>query len=119
VKKILIIDDEEGMRKALRKLLEASGFEVIEAENGIDGISRAKKDAPDLILLDIAMPELDGIEVCKRIKEFEELRKIPILMVSSMIDRELVVIAIKEGASDFVAKPVKKKELLDKINKYL
>lgn len=119
MKKILIIDDDGGMRLALRRLLEGSGYEVIEAEGGIDGIYRAKQETPDLILLDVAMPELDGIEVCKRIKEIENLRKIPIIMLSSMTDRELVVIAIKEGASDYLAKPVKKRELLDKINTYL
>lgn len=119
MKKILIIDDEEGMRKALSKVLLTSGFEVIEAEDGIDGIYQAKQENPDLILLDIAMPELDGIEICKRIKGFEKLRKIPIIMVSSMSDQQLVDIALKEEASDYVAKPVKKRELLDKINKYL
>ena len=119
MKKILIIDDEGPIRKATGKLLKASGFEVIEAEDGIDGIYRAKQDTPDLVLLDIAMPELDGIEICKRIKEFEKFRKIPIIMVSSMSDQELIDIALKEGAADYIVKSFNKSELLDKISKYL
>ncbi len=119
MKKILVIDDDESVRKMLRVLLEGDRFEVIDAEDAIDGIYLAKHESPDLILLDLAIPEMDGIETCKRIKAFQGLRKIPIVMISAMADKTLADIALNEGAEDYIDKSFNKDELIGKINEYL
>ena len=119
MKKILVIDDDESTRNMLRQLLEVAGFDVIDADDGIDGIYLAKHEKPDLILLDLAMPELDGIETCKIMKAFERLRGIPVVMISAIAERQLADIAINEGAADYLEKSFSKNELLEKISQYL
>jgi len=118
VKKILIIDDEELNRKLVRESIEGPEFVVIEAEDGSDGIYLAKKEMPDLILLDLAMPDVDGIETCKRLKEVEKTRDIPIIMLSAINEKKLIDIALKQGAADYFVKPIKQAELLSTINKW-
>ena len=115
MKSILVIDDEELNRKLAIKAIEGAGHKAIEAEDGSDGIYLAKKEMPDLILLDLAMPDVDGIEVCKRIKEIDKIKNIPVIMLSAMSDRKLIDIALKTGAVDYIVKPLKVSELIKKI----
>ena len=116
MKKVLVIDDEEVNRKLMRESMEAAKFIVIEAEDGSDGIYLAKKEGPDVILLDLAMPDVDGIETCKRLKELEKTKDIPVIMLSAMNDKKLIDLALKQGAADYFVKPLRTSTLLNKIN---
>lgn len=103
-KTILIIDDEESIRISLKGALEDEGFDVIAASNGEDGIARASDELPDLILLDIWMPGIDGIETLNRLKRL--LPKLPVVMMSGHGTIEVAVKATKLGAYDFIEKPL-------------
>ena len=105
MKKILVIDDDRFNRTFARDALEEAGYAVIEAEGGVQGIEKAGREAPDLILLDIVMPDMDGIEVCRKLKELDACRNTPIVMYTSLDEDRLIEIALKAGASDYIIKP--------------
>lgn len=104
--KLLIIDDERGIRNTLREILADEGHEVDVAENGKQGLEMTRQKAYDLIFSDIKMPEMDGIEVLKALKEGEEPIEAPIVMISGHGDVETAVQALKIGAYDFLLKPL-------------
>ena len=104
--KLLIIDDERGIRNTLREILADEGHEVEVAENGKQGLEMARAKTFDLIFSDIKMPEMDGIEVLKALKEGEEAIDTPIVMISGHGDVETAVQALKAGAYDFLLKPL-------------
>lgn len=104
--KVLIVDDVEDNIALLSFELEDDGFDVISAENGMDCITLAKESTPDIILLDIMMPGIDGIETLRRLKSDDKTRKIPVLMVSASSEDNRVVEALDIGAHDFVSKPI-------------
>ncbi|MBE0541386.1 MAG: response regulator [Verrucomicrobia bacterium] len=103
---VLVVDDEEPNRTLLRDPLEAQGYEVAEAVNGQQALDSIAERAPDVILLDVMMPLMDGFEVCRRLKTNEETAAIPILMVTALSDRKERLMGIKAGANDFLNKPV-------------
>lgn len=105
MKKILVIDDDRFNRTFARDALENAGYAVIEAEDGEQGIEKAGREAPDLILLDIVMPGLDGIDVCHRLKDLDACNNTPIVMYTSLDEDRLIEIALKAGASDYIIKP--------------
>lgn len=109
---VLVVDDEPQNRSLLRDPLEASGYEVREAENGWQALQKIAARPPDLILLDLMMPEIDGIEVCRRLKKDAKTAHIPILMVTALTDRRERLAAIKSGANDFLNKPVDLKDVI-------
>lgn len=111
--KILVVDDEPVVRGFLRELLAEEGYEVILASNGEEAIDLAEIEDPEVILLDINMPGIDGIEVCKKLKAQEETRYIPIIIVTALDDRGFI--AYLEGADDFVTKPFNPVELTFRI----
>jgi len=118
--RILVVDDSRTDRLYLRKILFHEGYEVIEATDGLDALSILSSEVPDLILLDIIMPGIDGIEVAKRIKENDKTSIIPIVMVSSMReDIKYRVNALKAGADDFLNKPVDSMELVARVQSLL
>jgi len=104
--KLLIIDDERGIRNTLKEILADEGHEVEVAENGKQGLEMAQNKAYDLIFSDIKMPELDGLEVLKALKEGEEAIETPVVMISGHGDVETAVQALKLGAYDFLLKPL-------------
>ncbi len=104
--KLLIIDDERGIRNTLREILADEGHEVEVAENGKQGLEMAQAKAYDLIFSDIKMPEMDGLEVLKALKEGEEPVETPVVMISGHGDVETAVQALKAGAYDFLLKPL-------------
>ena len=116
---ILIVDDDRGIRKTLRSILTENGFAVDEASDGLQGLQRVKLKAPDLIILDQVMPKLDGIRVCRTIKEDENLGGIPILMTSSKNRKEDIIQGLESGANDYVVKPFDENELLARIQALL
>ena len=118
-KLILVVEDQEDNRRILRDLLTNSGYEVIEAANGVDGVRLAEIHRPDLILMDIQLPGIDGYEATRQIKANPDLQKIPIIVVTSYAlsgdDRK----AFKAGCDDYVTKPFSPRNLLAKIREYL
>lgn len=118
-KRILVVEDQEDNRQILRDLLANAGFDMIEAENGEDGVAAAEANKPDLILMDIQLPLLDGYEATRRIKSNPDLKRIPIIVVTSYAlsgDEEKARLA---GCDAYVAKPFSPRQLLAKIKEYI
>jgi class 3 adenylate cyclase/CheY-like chemotaxis protein len=103
---VLVVDDEEQNRTLLRDPLEACGYEVTEAENGMQALQKVAEHPPDVILLDVMMPKMDGFGVCRRLKTDSKTAHIPILMVTALSDRKERLMGIAVGANDFLNKPV-------------
>ncbi|HEY3128458.1 MAG TPA: response regulator [Acidobacteriota bacterium] len=111
-KRILVVDDEEQNRLLLRDLLEVQGYEVSEAEDGEQALQKTAEVQPDLVLLDLMMPKLDGFEVCRRLKRNPETAPIPILLVTSLNERNVRLTGIEAGANDFLNKPIDAQDLV-------
>jgi len=118
-KLILIVEDQEDNRRILRDLLTNSGFEVVEAVNGIDGVRLAEKLLPDLILMDIQLPGIDGYEATRQIKAMPKLALIPIIGVTSYALSGDDKNAYAAGCDEYVAKPFSPRKLLVKVRKFL
>ncbi|MCF6282389.1 MAG: EAL domain-containing protein [Candidatus Polarisedimenticolaceae bacterium] len=103
---IMVIDDDRFIRRMLSRELEAHGFEVREAESGVDALAQLEQCTVDLILLDVCMPKMDGFETCKRLRAMSKFRALPILMLTGLDDIESIESAFDIGATDFVTKPV-------------
>ncbi len=116
---VLVIDDSQVNLMLLYNILEQKDFRVISARNGEDGLALAKKNKPDIILLDIVMGGWDGYETCHRIKQDNDLVKIPVLFLSALGDTENKVRAFKAGGVDYVSKPFQKDELLARVETQL
>lgn len=105
---ILVVEDNEANRGLLATLLQRSGHTVIMAENGIEALKIMKEKSPDVVLLDIMMPKMDGYQVLEKMKEDIELRDIPVLVISAVDDMDSVVKCIELGADDYLYKPIKR-----------
>jgi len=113
--KVLVVDDNPSNRELLEAYLAPEGYEVIFAENGREALDRVHAEEPDIVLLDIMMPGVDGYEVCSRLKSSEQTRFIPVVMVTALKEMEDKVRALDVGADDFLTKPVQKVELLARV----
>ena len=118
-KLILVIEDQEDNRRILRDLLTNSGYEVIEAIDGVEGVSSAETYRPDLILMDVQLPGIDGYEATRQIKANPDLKKTPIIVVTSYALSGDDLKAFEAGCDAYVAKPFSPRELLAKIREYL
>ncbi len=116
---ILIIDDEEDIREIISYNLSKDGYTVLKAKNGLDGIKKAKKNIPNLILLDVMMPEMDGIEVCELLRADETTRDIKICFLTARSEDYSQIAGFDAGADDYVTKPVKPKVLASRIKAIL
>lgn len=116
---ILAVDDDKNVLKLLSKQIEAMGHKIITASSGNEGIEFARSGNPDLILLDIMMPDLNGFEVIKRIKRDDIIKHIPIIMVTSKTGKEYVVEAMRHGVTDYIVKPYNYFNLSKKIESAL
>ena len=114
--KILIVDDDPDIIEILTYNLSNEGYNVKSAVNGIEAIKKAKKFIPDIILLDVMMPEMDGIEACSNLREIESLSKSMIIFLSARGEDFTQIAAFDAGADDYINKPVKPKILLKKIS---
>jgi diguanylate cyclase (GGDEF)-like protein len=117
--RILIADDERDIRVVLRTRLELEGFTVLEAADGGEAVTMAREHVPDLIVLDVMMPELDGVEVCNRLRASFTTRHIPVIMVTARADREDKLAGLVEGANDYITKPFEMNELLQRVRNTL
>ena len=118
-KRILIVEDQEDNRSILRDLLSAAGYELIEATNGAQGVELAQRERPDLILMDIQLPIVDGYEATRRIKANAELKRIPIIAVTSYALSGDEAKARAAGCDGYVTKPFSPRQLLAKVREYL
>lgn len=118
-KKILLIDDEQDIIEILSYNLEKEGYTVYSANNGVDGIKKAKEILPDLILLDVMMPEKDGIETCQDLRQIPELKKTLIVFLSARGEEFSQLAGFQAGANDYIVKVIKPKILISKINALL
>jgi len=114
--KILIVDDDPDIIEILTYNLSNEGYNVKSAVNGIEALKKAKKFIPDIILLDVMMPEMDGIEACSKLREIESLSKSMIIFLSARGEDFTQIAAFDAGADDYINKPVKPKILLKKIS---
>ena len=114
--KILIVDDDPDIIEILTYNLSNEGYNVKSAVNGIEALKKAKKFIPDIILLDVMMPEMDGIEACSNLREIESLSKTMIIFLSARGEDFTQIAAFDAGADDYINKPVKPKILLKKIS---
>jgi PAS domain S-box-containing protein len=112
---ILVVDDEPALRMAFGDLLTAEGYDLILASSGMEGLEKATELIPDLILLDVKMPDMDGFEVCRRLRADPLLSDVPIIMVTALADRQSRLRGFEAGADDFVSKPVDNIELLARV----
>lgn len=114
--KILVIDDEPDIVYLIRLILEKEGYEVVEANSGTQGLKLAEKEKPDLILLDVMMPDMLGWEVCRRIKANEELKKVPVAMLTVKSAAEDKLKSLDEARADWhIAKPIDREKLLSTV----
>lgn len=119
LKKILIVDDSVTSLMWQKMILKGGPYEVITAQDGEEAVAKAVEERPDLILLDVVMPRLDGLGACKAIRQNAVTRETPIIMVTTRADMESMEQAFANGCNDYVTKPIDKLELLTKIEAYL
>ena len=105
--KILVVDDEPDVVEILRYNLTKSGYDVISAHSGFRALEQAKAELPDLIIMDIRMPELNGIETCRQLRQFDALKGIPVLFLTADSDEYTTMSAFDAGANHFITKPIK------------
>ncbi len=110
-RKVLVVDDEEMNRKMFSFILEKSGYCCDTALDGQEALDRARAGAPDLVLLDVMMPRMDGFEACRRLKQDPATQRIPVVMVTALADRDARMTGLNAGANDFLTKPVDAAEL--------
>ena len=114
-KKILVVDDEDDILQFLELVLREKGYDVVTAAGGQEALTRAQIEKPDLVLLDIMMPQMDGWEVLKLLRVDDETADIPVAMLSARTEAKDRVQGLQEGAIDYICKPFALQELLDKI----
>ncbi|MGD1118683.1 MAG: response regulator [Dehalococcoidales bacterium] len=118
-KKILVIEDDPATSRLVDYSLRHAGYEVITSSNGLEGIRKARTESPDIVILDVMLPGLDGFEICHRLRAEKDTAKLPILMFSAKaqeIDKET---GIKVGADDYLTKPSPPSEIVSRVQKLL
>ena len=119
MKKILVVDDEPMIVKMIVSRLQAAGYEVISAYDGEEGLEKSREEKPDLILLDLMLPKIDGYKVCRLLKFDEQYRHIKVLILTARAQEKDRAIALDAGADDYVAKPFEGGALVEKIKEHL
>jgi len=118
-KKVLIVDDEKDFVEMLSDRLQAKGYEIIKAFDGAEGLEKARASKPDLIILDIIMPKMDGFDVCRKLKIDKEYKKIPVIMLTAKFQHSDINFADEMGADTYITKPLELGLLSDKIKELL
>jgi two-component system, chemotaxis family, chemotaxis protein CheY len=115
--KIMIVDDAEFLRVRLNKILDTEGYEVFQAENGVKAVATYKEKHPDVVLMDVTMPEMDGLAALKEIVSFDPQAKV--VMLTALGQESVVLDAVKAGARDFIVKPFEHDRVMKAISKLL
>ena len=116
---VLVVDDDATIRRLLQITLETEGFAVLTAADGNEGLQRAKNDGPDLVLLDIMMPGMDGLQVCHTLKNDPECKDMPIVLLSAKAQSHDVELGMRVGADDYITKPPDLIDLVERIRRLL
>ncbi len=116
---ILVVDDEPALREVIGQMLEIGGFAVQQAADGEEALDKIDEDPPDAVILDVMMPHMDGITLCKTLRADAETANLPILMVSGKTQKEAVVEGLAAGANKYLCKPVSYDELVGSLNEVL
>ena len=116
---VLIVDDDPVVRRMLQLSFESEGFDVLTAGDGIEGLEALRSDPPDVVILDIMMPKLDGMKVMRELKSDDRLRSIPVILLSAKATSLDVELGMKAGAADYVTKPFDPIELVDRTRSVL
>jgi two-component system alkaline phosphatase synthesis response regulator PhoP len=114
--KVLVVDDEEPILELLKYNLEKSGYEVKTAQDGAKAVDIARKFIPDLVLLDIMMPKMDGVETCRQLRDMPELQKTFVVFLTARSEEYSEVAAFDTGADDYITKPIKPRALMSRIS---
>src|SRR5256714_10552656 len=117
--KILVADDEQSLVRTLSWILKENGYEVVVAPGGENLLGRLEEERPQLLLLDIMMPKVDGLQLLQKMKADDRFRDLPVLMISSMPPEEATVKSLGLGAADFIPKPFRVRELLARVKAHL
>ncbi len=117
--KILLVDDEKDILELISFNLEKEGYEVVTAKNGREAVEKAKQYSPDLILMDVMMPEMDGMEACRLIREDESLRNVLIAFLTARSEDYSQIAGFDAGADDYIAKPIKPRVLVSRVKALL
>ena len=118
-KKILIVDDDQLMRKLLEYIIKKAGYKVSVADDGSNALKIVKKDKPDLIISDVEMPKLNGLELCQKLKENFDTKLIPIILITSNTQIQDKLSGLRSGADDYFIKPLHLKNLLTRVQSLL
>ncbi|MCG3206402.1 MAG: Alkaline phosphatase synthesis transcriptional regulatory protein PhoP [Elusimicrobia bacterium] len=118
-KRVFILEDEVDLVRLTTDLLESDGFVVNSAIHPVDGLQKLRINPPDLLLLDIRLPEIDGYQVCRELKKDPKTNHVPVIMISSKDEETDVVVGLEVGADDYICKPFRQKELLARVRAVL
>lgn len=117
--RILLVDDEPGIVKMVARRLEAGGYDVAFAADGEEALARVRADRPDLLVLDVMLPKMNGFDVCRQLKKDEKLRTLPVLMLTAMSQARDRKTGLECGADAYLSKPFRSAEFLEKVNALL
>ncbi len=118
-KTVLVVEDDPDLQEVLRLTFEREGFRVLQAEGGARALDYARAAVPDVVVLDLMLPEMDGLEVCRRLRADPALQRVPVLMLTAKGEEADVVIGLGVGADDYLAKPARPRELVARVNALL
>ena len=118
-KKILIVEDEQDILQLVKHYLEKEGFRIIAAMSGLEALKKVKEDKPDLVVLDLMLPEMDGLEICKRLRSTPETAMLPIIILTAKAEESDTIVGLELGADDYVTKPFSPKALVARVKALL
>lgn len=118
-KKILLVDDSNTVILMHRMMLSGGGYDLLIARNGVEAVDLALRERPDLIFMDVMMPQMDGLQACKRIRESPEMKSTPIIMVTTRGEPHNVQAGFESGCTEYITKPFDKGELMQKLRNHL
>ena len=116
---VLVVDDDPNIRKMVKASLSKEPFRILEAENGQEGVEKAHQESPDLIIMDIMMPVLDGVAACRKLKSNLQTGHIPLMMFTAKDSDDSEIEGFEAGADDYITKPVSPRKLVTRVNKLL
>ena len=118
-KKILIVEDERDIQQLVKHYLEKEGLRILTASTGIEAVKKVREEKPDLLVLDLMLPDMDGLEVCKRVRNAPETALLPIIMLTAKAEESDTIVGLELGADDYVTKPFSPKALVARVKALL